>query len=109
MATWAGVQKVSRPMDLCQEMSHWPPIIAEETPKTAHHTYHGTRSAAVRTAAAVTDGIAVAEVVAILSLCTFTIIAFLALAHAPGVLKFSNGTQFRRKKAAAAKMGRPAT
>jgi hypothetical protein len=43
MAMWAGVQNVSRPMERCQEMSHWPPIMAEVTPKTAHQTYQGTR------------------------------------------------------------------
>jgi hypothetical protein len=44
MAMWAGVQNVSRPMERCQEMSHWPPIMAEVTPKTAHQTYQGTRA-----------------------------------------------------------------
>jgi hypothetical protein len=43
MAMWAGVQKVSRPMERCQEMSHWPPIMAEVTPKTAAQTYRRRR------------------------------------------------------------------
>ena len=42
MAMWAGVQNVSRPMERCQEISHWPPIMAEVTAKTAHQTYQGT-------------------------------------------------------------------
>src|ERR1035438_957803 len=74
MARWAGVQNVSRPMERCQEMSHWPPIIAEVTPKTAHQTYQGTRWTDSRTDAAETDEIVVV-VDAMLSLCTFTIIA----------------------------------
>src|ERR1022692_1222712 len=73
MAMWAGVQNVSRPMERCQEMSHWPPIMAEVTPKTAHQTYQGTRSTAVRTGVE-TDEIVVV-VVAMLSPYTFLIIA----------------------------------
>jgi hypothetical protein len=41
---WAGVQKVSRPMERCQEMSQWIPTMAHVTAAAAHHTYHGTRS-----------------------------------------------------------------
>jgi hypothetical protein len=74
---WAGVQNVSRPMERCQEMSHWPPIMAEVTAKTEHQTYQGTRSTAERTDAAETDEIEVAVVDAMRSLCTFTIIALL--------------------------------
>ncbi len=43
----AGVQNVSRPIERCQEISHWPPIIAELTARTEHHTYQGTRSVVV--------------------------------------------------------------
>ena len=71
---WAGVQNVSRPMERCQEMSHWPPIMAEVTPKTAHQTYQGTRSTDSE-AMEMGDEIVV-EIVAMLSLCTFTIISF---------------------------------
>src|ERR1017187_8588692 len=74
MAMWAGVQNVSRPMERCQEMSHWPPIMAEVTPKTAHQTYQGTRSTAVRTGVETDEFVVVVD--AMLSLCTFTIIAF---------------------------------
>ena len=62
-------------MERCQEISHWPPIMAEVTPKTAHQTYHGTRSAAVRTDAVEMDRIEVV-VDAMQSLCTSLIIAF---------------------------------
>ena len=31
MATWAGVQKVSRPIERCQEMSQYPPMMLELT------------------------------------------------------------------------------
>src|SRR5580692_2395656 len=40
----AGVQNVSRPMDMCQEMSHGPPIIPLTTPATMHQIVHGTDS-----------------------------------------------------------------
>ena len=42
MAIWAGVQKVSRPMERCQETSHAPPMEAEVTASTPHQTYQGT-------------------------------------------------------------------
>src|SRR5579863_203159 len=45
MAMWAGVQNVSRPIDMCQEMSQCPPIIAEVTAATVDQTYQGTRAA----------------------------------------------------------------
>src|SRR5579883_1064268 len=38
----AGVQNVSRPMERCQEISQWPPIMAEVTARTAHQIYQGT-------------------------------------------------------------------
>src|SRR5579862_336801 len=59
MAMWAGVQNVSRPMERCQEMSHWPPIMAEVTARTEHQTYQGTRSTAERTDVAGTEAIVV--------------------------------------------------
>src|SRR5580704_13911977 len=40
----AGVQNVSRPIDMCQEMSHGPPIIPHTTPATMHQIVHGTDS-----------------------------------------------------------------
>src|SRR5580704_2652304 len=40
----AGVQKVSRPIDMCQEMSQGPPIIPLTTPATMHQIVHGTDS-----------------------------------------------------------------
>ncbi len=40
----AGVQNVSRPIDMCQEMSHGPPIIPLTTPATMHQIVHGTDS-----------------------------------------------------------------
>jgi hypothetical protein len=36
---WAGVQKVSRPMERCQEMSQWTPVMAQVMAATAHQTY----------------------------------------------------------------------
>ena len=36
-----GVQKVSRPIERCHEMSQWPPTIAEVTATTVHQTNHG--------------------------------------------------------------------
>src|SRR5580692_4137642 len=38
----AGVQNVSLPMDMCQEMSHGPPIIPLTIPSTMHQIGHGT-------------------------------------------------------------------
>ncbi|SRR5260370_20058756 len=42
MARWAGVQKVSRPMERCQETSHAPPMVAEVMARAPHQTYQGT-------------------------------------------------------------------
>jgi hypothetical protein len=47
--------------------------MAEVTPKTAHQTYQGTRSTAVRTGVETDEIVVVVD--AMLSLCTFTIIA----------------------------------
>src|SRR5882672_212449 len=41
IARCAGVQKVSRPIERCQEMSQAPPIEAEVTASAPHHTYQG--------------------------------------------------------------------
>jgi len=38
---WAGVQKVSRPMERCQETSQAPPMEAEVTASAPHQTYQG--------------------------------------------------------------------
>jgi hypothetical protein len=38
---WAGVQKVSRPMDLCHETSQCAPMVTEVTAKVEHHKYQG--------------------------------------------------------------------
>jgi hypothetical protein len=46
---WAGVQNVSRPIVLCQEMSQKTPVAANVTAATAHQTDQGTASARVRT------------------------------------------------------------
>src|SRR5258707_15181394 len=43
MARCAGVQKVSRPIERCQETSHAPPIEAEVTASAPNHRYQGTR------------------------------------------------------------------
>src|SRR5712664_3812849 len=43
MARCAGVQKVSRPMERCQETSHAPPIKAEVTARAPNHRYQGMR------------------------------------------------------------------
>src|SRR5579872_4216629 len=40
----AGVQNVSRPIDMCHEISHGPPIIPHTTPATMHQIVHGTDS-----------------------------------------------------------------
>src|ERR1700761_1045750 len=41
MAMWAGVQKVSRPMERCQETSHAPPMEAEVTARAPSQVYQG--------------------------------------------------------------------
>ena len=41
----AGVQKVSRPMERCQEISQCVPTIAEVTAMTEHQTYQGIAAA----------------------------------------------------------------
>ncbi len=38
---WAGVQNVSRPMERCQEISQWTPVMAQVTAATEHQTYQG--------------------------------------------------------------------
>src|SRR5260370_28506096 len=43
IARCAGVQKVSRPMERCQETSHAPPMEAEVTARAPNHRYQGTR------------------------------------------------------------------
>src|SRR5260370_7870093 len=40
----AGVQKVSGPIDICQEMSQCPPIMLEAIPAMMHQIGHGTDS-----------------------------------------------------------------
>src|SRR5215469_4706125 len=42
MAMCAGVQKVSRPIERCQETSHWPPIEADVTARAPAQMYQGT-------------------------------------------------------------------
>src|SRR5438270_5372180 len=42
IARCAGVQKLSRPMERCQETSHAPPILAEVTASAPNHMYQGT-------------------------------------------------------------------
>src|SRR5208282_2997082 len=44
----AGVQNVSRPIDMCHEISHGPPIIPLATPATMHQIVHGTLSTRAR-------------------------------------------------------------
>src|SRR5215469_8303061 len=44
IAMCAGVQKVSRPMERCQDTSHAPPMEAEVTASAPHHRYQGTRA-----------------------------------------------------------------
>src|SRR4051812_30190704 len=46
----AGVQKVSRPIVMCQEMSQCSPTMAAVAANVSVHAYHGTDSAASRTA-----------------------------------------------------------
>src|SRR5215472_692861 len=41
MAMWAGVQNVSRPIDMCQEMSQIPPTVPETTPATMNQIVQG--------------------------------------------------------------------
>jgi hypothetical protein len=41
MAMWAGVQKVSRPMERCQETSQCAPMVTEVTASAAHQRYQG--------------------------------------------------------------------
>src|ERR1700733_12538994 len=49
IARCAGVQKVSRPMERCQETSHAPPMEAEVTASAPNHMYQGTRAVSERT------------------------------------------------------------
>src|SRR5215469_91279 len=49
MAMCAGVQKVSRPIDRCQDTSHWPPMEAEVTASAPAQIYHGTELVRVAT------------------------------------------------------------
>src|SRR5260370_42020082 len=51
IARCAGVQKVSRPIERCQETSHAPPILAEVTARAPNHTYQGTRGLSDETCA----------------------------------------------------------
>src|ERR1700733_14386293 len=52
MAMCAGVQKLSRPMERCQETSQWAPMVTEVTASAAHHRYHGMRGSFPRGLAA---------------------------------------------------------
>src|SRR5277367_6244627 len=47
MAMCAEVQKVSRPMERCQETSQWAPMATEVTARAAHQRYQGICAAAV--------------------------------------------------------------
>src|SRR5215471_3219720 len=47
MSMCAGVQKLSRPMERCQEMSQCTPVMAQVTAATAHQTYQGTADVVV--------------------------------------------------------------
>src|SRR5215469_1200477 len=38
----AGVQNVSRPMEMCHEISQYPPNASKVTAAARHHTYHRT-------------------------------------------------------------------
>src|SRR5271163_2923850 len=60
MPRCAGVQKVSRPMDMCQEMSQYKPITVDVTASAELHTYQGT--AAVSAAATARGGADVIEI-----------------------------------------------
>src|SRR5215467_4876240 len=42
MAKWAGVQNVSRPIPMCQEMSQYRPTVVEVTASTDAQRYQGT-------------------------------------------------------------------
>src|SRR5437016_9808192 len=42
MSRCAGVQNVSRPMDMCQEISQYPPMTTETTAAKSDQTYQGT-------------------------------------------------------------------
>src|SRR5262249_3458180 len=53
--TWAGVQKVSRPILLCQEMSHTLPTLPEVTASTQAQIYQGTRVDSARALSATGD------------------------------------------------------
>ena len=44
MAMWAGVQKESRPMDMCQEISQYPPMTTETEAAKRDQMYQGTAS-----------------------------------------------------------------
>lgn len=46
MATCAGVQNVSRPIERCHEMSQWMPTMDEVLASTAHQMYQGTAATA---------------------------------------------------------------
>src|SRR5215831_2961888 len=41
MAMWAGVQNVSRPIDMCQDMSQIPPTMPETMPATMNQIVQG--------------------------------------------------------------------
>jgi hypothetical protein len=45
MSMWAGVQKVSRPMERCQETSHVPPMEDDVTAMAPTQMYQGTVAA----------------------------------------------------------------
>src|SRR5271154_6501825 len=60
MPRCAGVQKVSLPMDMCQEMSQYKPTTVEVTASAELHTYQGT--AAVSAAATARGGADVIEI-----------------------------------------------
>jgi hypothetical protein len=44
MAMCAGVQNESRPMDMCHEMSQYPPITTDTTAAKSAQMYQGTES-----------------------------------------------------------------
>src|SRR5277367_7083325 len=60
MPKCAGVQKVSLPMDMCQEMSQYRPTTVDVTASAEVHTYQGT--AAVSAAATALVGADVIEI-----------------------------------------------
>src|SRR5215471_1774547 len=47
MAKWAGVQNVSRPIPMCQEMSQYRPKVVEVTARTDNQMYLGTTVARI--------------------------------------------------------------